>query len=57
MEDKKLVVKTLAERADEMYVNNFIFVVPVSIVKQVPLGVLPVGNPTGLSSVKRSAFS
>jgi hypothetical protein len=57
MEDKKLVVKTLAERADGMYVNYFIFVMPVSIVKQVPLGVLPVGNPTGLSSVERSAFS
>jgi hypothetical protein len=57
MEDKELVVKTLAGRADGMYVNYFMFVIPVSIVKQVPLGVLPVGSPTGLSSVKRSAFS
>jgi len=56
-EDKELVVKTLAERANGMYVNYFMFVVPVLIVKQVPLGILPVGNPTRLSSVERSAFS
>jgi hypothetical protein len=56
-EDKELVVKTLAEGADGMYVNYFMFVMPASIVKQVPLGVLPAGNPTGLSSVERSAFS
>ena len=55
-EDKELVVKTLAERADGMYVNCFMFVIPVSTVKQVPLGVLPVGSPTGLSSVERAAF-
>jgi len=41
----------LAERADGMYV--IIFVMLVSIVKQVSLGVLPVGSPTGLSSVER----
>ena len=29
-EDKELVVKTLAERADGMYVNYFIFTIPVS---------------------------
>ena len=56
-EDKELVVKTLAERADGMYVNFLMFDIPVSIVKQVPLGVLPVGSPTGLSSVERSAIS
>ena len=56
-EDKELVVKTLAERADGMYVNYFMFVMPFLIVKQVPLGVLPVGNPSGLSSVQRSAIS
>ena len=56
-EDKELVVKTLAERADGMYVNFLMFDIPVSIVKQVPLGVLPVGSLTGLSSVERSAIS
>jgi hypothetical protein len=55
--DKELVVKTLTERADGMYVNYFMFVMPVSIVKQVLLGVLPVGNPMGLSTVECSAFS
>jgi hypothetical protein len=56
-EDKELVVKMLAERAGGMYVNYFVFVCLFPIIKQVPLGVLPVGNPTGLSSVERSAFS
>jgi hypothetical protein len=49
--DKELVFKTLAERADGMYVNDIMIVMPVLIVKQVPLGVLPVENPTGVSSV------
>jgi hypothetical protein len=56
-ENKELVVKTLAERANGMYVDYFVFVMPVSMVKQVPLGVLPAGNPTGLSSVECSALS
>ena len=56
-EDKELVVKTLTERADGMYVNYLMFVMPFSIVKQVPLGVLPARSLTGLSSVERSAFS
>jgi hypothetical protein len=49
--DKELVFKTLAERADGMYANDIMIVMPVLIVKQVPLGVLPVENPTGVSSV------
>ena len=56
-EDKELVVKTLAERADGMYVDKFTLLISAQIVKQVPLGLLPVGNPTGLSSVEHSAFS
>jgi hypothetical protein len=56
-EDKELVVKTLAERADGMYVKTSCLLCLLQIVKQVPLGVLPVGNPTGLSSVERSMFS
>ena len=56
-EDKELVIETLSERADGMCVNNFMLLIFVQVVKQVPLGVLPVGNPTGLPSVERSAFS
>ena len=56
-EDKELVIETLSERADGMCVNNFTLLIFVQVVKQVPLGVLPVGNSTGLSSVERSAFS
>ena len=56
-EDKELVVKTLAERADGMYVDKFTLLISAQVVKQVPLGLLPVGNPTGLSSVEHSAFS
>jgi hypothetical protein len=56
-EDKELVVKTLAERADGMYADYFMSVYTCLNVEQVPLGVLPVGNPTGLSPVERSAFS
>jgi hypothetical protein len=56
-EDKELVVKTLAEQADGMYVNYSMFVMRVLIVKQVPLGVLPVRSATGLSSIERSAIS
>ena len=57
-EDKELVVKTLAERADGMCVNHFVCSLCVfSFVKQVPLGVLPARNPTGLSSIERSAVS
>ena len=56
-EDKELVVNTLAERADGMCVNRFMIVDPFSTVKQVPLGVLPVGNTTGLSSIECSAVS
>ena len=57
-EDKELVVKILAERADGMCVNLLdMFVMRVSFVKQVPLGVLPARNPTGLSSIEHSAIS
>jgi hypothetical protein len=56
-EDKELVVKTLAERADSMYVNYFTRVILVQIIKQVSVGVLSAGSPKGLSSTKRSAFS
>ena len=56
-EDKELVVKTLAERADGMYVNRFAFIILVRIVRQVSVGVLSVGSFEGLPSTERPAFS
>ena len=42
-EDKELVVEVLTERADGMYVDHVTLVILVQIVKQVSVGVLPVG--------------
>jgi len=56
-EDKDLVIETLSERADGMYVNNFTLLILVQVVKQVPLGVLSIGNFTTLSSIERPAVS
>ena len=56
-EDKDLVIKVLSERADGMYVDHFMVVIIVEIVKQVPMGVLSVGNSKAMSSIERPAFS
>ena len=56
-EHKDLVIGTLSERAAGMYVNNFTLFIFVQIVKQVPLGVLSIGNFTALSSIERPAVS
>jgi hypothetical protein len=56
-EDKDLVIDTLSERADGMYVNNYTLLIFVQVVKQVPLGVLPIGNLTALSSIECPALS
>ena len=56
-EDKYLVIETLSERADGMYVNIFTLLILVQVVKQVPLGVLSIGNSAVLSSIKRPALS
>jgi len=56
-EDKDLVIEKLSERADGMYVNNFTLLIFVQVVKQVPLGVLSIGNFTALSSIERPAVS
>ena len=53
-EDKELVIKSLSERADGMYVHHFTLVIPVLNFKQVPLGVLSTRSSTGLSSAKCS---
>jgi hypothetical protein len=56
-DDKDLVIETLSERADGMYVNNFTLFDICSTVKQVPLGVLSIGNFTTLPSIERPALS
>ena len=56
-EDKDLVIETLSERADGMYVDDFTLVMLVQIIKQVPLGILSVGNFKALFSIERPAVS
>ena len=56
-EDKDLVIEVLSERADGMYVDHFIVVTAVEIVKQVPMGVLSVGNSKAMSPIERPTFS
>ena len=56
-EDKDLVVEMLSERADGMYVDHFTLVILVQIVKQVPMGILSVGNSKAVSSIERPALS
>jgi hypothetical protein len=56
-EDKDIVIKMLSERADGMYVDHFMLAILVQIIKQVPLGVLSVGNLKALLSIERPAFS
>jgi hypothetical protein len=51
-EDKDLVIETLSEQADGMYVNRFTCIILVQIVGQVPMDILSVGNPTLLSSTE-----
>ena len=52
IEDKELVIETLSERADGMYVNWFTLVIDVEISEQVSMGVLPTRNPATMSSTK-----
>jgi hypothetical protein len=56
MEDKELVVETLSERADGMYVNWFTLVMVVEILKQVSVGVLSAGCSPALSSTECPAY-
>jgi hypothetical protein len=58
-EDKDLVIEILSERADGMYVDRFTLALGmlVQIIKQVPMGILPVGGSKALSSIERPAFS
>ena len=56
-EDKDLVIETLSERADGMYVDHSTLVILIQIIKQVSVDILPAGCPKALSSIKRPAFS
>ena len=57
-EDKDLVIETLSERADGMYVDHFTLVaLLIQFIKQVSVDILPAGCPKALSSIKRPAFS
>jgi hypothetical protein len=56
-EDKDLVIEMLSERADGMYVNCYTLLILVQTAKQVPLGILSVGNSKALPSIERPAFS
>ena len=56
-DDKDLVIETLSERADGMYVDGFTLVILVQIIKQVPLGILSVGSSKALFSIERPAVS
>jgi hypothetical protein len=55
-EDKELVIETLSERADGMYVNRFTLVIVVETLKQVSVGVLSAGCSPALSSTKCPAY-
>jgi hypothetical protein len=55
-EDKELVIQSLSERADGMYVDHFTLVILVQTLKQVPLGVLSVGSSTKLFSTECAAY-
>ena len=55
-EDKELVIKTLSERADGMWVDRFTLMIIAQNFKQVPLGILSAGNFTGLLSTKCAPY-
>ena len=55
-EDKELVIKSLSERADGMWVDHFTLMIIAQIFKQVSLGILSAGNSTGLPSTKCSPY-
>jgi hypothetical protein len=56
-EIKDLVIQMLSDRSDGMYVDPFTLVILVEIAKQVPMGILSIGNSTALSFNERPSFS
>ena len=57
MEDKNLVIEVLSERADGMYVDQFMLVTLIQIVEQVQMGILSARNSKALPSIECSAIS
>ena len=55
-EDKDLVIETLSERANGMSVTHLTLAILVQIVKQVSVGLLSVGSPASLFSIKCPAY-
>ena len=56
-EDKELAIKVLTERADGMYVDHFMLVILIQIVRQVSVGVLSVGRIAALATTEHPACS
>ena len=56
-EDKDLVIQVLTERADGMYVDHWIVMMLVELVKQVPMDILSIGDSSAMSSIERPAIS
>jgi len=55
-EDKDLVIKTLPEKADGMYVNLDMCIIDSHEMTQVSLGILPIGCSTGLFPIECAAY-
>ena len=56
-EDKELAIEVLTERADGMYVDHFMLVILIRIVRQVSVGVLSVGRIKALATTEHPACS
>ena len=54
-EDKDLVIKTLPEKADGMYVYLYMGIIDFYEMTQVPVGILPIGSSTGLFPIECAA--
>jgi len=55
-EDKDLVIKTLPEKADGMYVYLHMSIIHSYEISQVSVGVLPIGSSTGLFPIECAAY-
>jgi len=55
-EDKDLVIKTLPEKADGMYVYLHMSIIGSYEMTQVSVGILPIGHSTGLFSIECAAY-
>jgi len=55
-EDKDLVVQTLPEKADGMYIYLHMHIIQSYQMDQVSLGIVPIGSSTGLFPIKCVAY-